>query len=158
MAVADMIFAGIMATVVAVAFILIYSIGFEITNHLEDTLTPSTQMNQTIQNIYDTLDTLDVTFAFLFFGLFVAIILIAWMVPVSAIAFGAVFATNLIFLIITPVFTNLYMEFAVNITNIDVEDVFPMMFHIMENYPLYMTLFSFILVVVLIARWRLTNA
>lgn len=159
MAVADLVYAGVLLFAVIIGFSLIYGIGFTVTDQLEDELDlTNPQINQTVENIYETLDTLDITFIFLFFGIFTAIILIAWAVPVSPIAYGVILVSLVIFLLVTPVLTNTYMSFAEDFSLINVEERFPYSFHVMTNYPMYITIFSFILLIVLVARWRLTSA
>lgn len=155
MAFLDKVFAIVILFVISFVFIVGGLVNNEINSSFRDKFpTDNIYINETLDKQAEITSNFDTMFLMLFFGVNIVILILAYLLPTSPIMTAITFLSMLMTLLITPVLTNAYMEFAAGIDLINVETTFPMMTFIFQYYPLFFLVFMASLFVILVAKFQ----
>lgn len=154
MAIQDIFFIGVMFFAVVITVLIVGALWFGMSSEL-DTALDNADASTAIRNVNTSFNVLDYTFFTLAIGMPIAAMILAFFVPVNPIfTFIAIFVIA-IFMIIFPQFANVYVEIATqaDITStLNPETRWPLVTFIMQNYPLYMTISSALVILALFAK------
>jgi hypothetical protein len=155
MSVADLLYVSVVMFALVIVFSVVYS--------LQSTLFPalSAQIGSgdpvvtgVITSVQSVFPVFDIIATIVFFGAMIGILALAYLLPTTPVTVAINLVAMMVVFLVTPVFTNSFMETAAALPSIDVSTVLPYTYFLMQNYPLFVMVFGFALFVVLVARFR----
>jgi hypothetical protein len=156
MAIVDVLYTSVAIFALIIVFGAVFYLQGEIFPKLEERVDiNNTVTNQTLTSAQAVFPLFDIMLTMAFFAGFLTVIILAAFLPTSPVLIGVTVVAMAALFITTPVLSNVFLEYSTKLapyTNMEVN--FPYMFFIMENYPLFVMEFTFLLFIILVVNFR----
>lgn len=148
----DIIIAGIALTALAIGILVASTVMTSVQTSLNPMM-PAISQDVLTQGV-NAVNTFNYGFVIIMFGMGIAGVIFAWLVPTHPIFVILSIIMLLISVVILPIFSNAFETFSTNPSMSSATANFPVMTYFMNNLPLIEVIFGALTMIVMYTRWR----
>lgn len=152
---ADLLYVSVVVFALAIVFTVVYDIQSvlfpALKTQLDQTNNAADSVITSVQGVFPIFDDL---LLIGFFGSMVGMLILAWLLPTNPLMMGVLVVGMMAVFVVTPVLANSYLNVAAAMPHFDASISFPYTYYLLSNYPIFIMGFGFLLLVILVARFR----